>query len=256
MGINLHFQQPSVTGDVCPLLCYLCDVAQAPTAEPSAVPRQLRADAANNRRRILEAARAIFAERGIDAPLDDIARQAGVGNATLYRRFPTRDVLVATVFEARVAEYADAATEALRGPDPWVGFCQFAQRVFAMQAADRGLSDVLTMTARTTERLAELRQRAYQDFAQLVRRAQAAGELRADFVPEDFILLVLANQGVLRGTEEAAPLAWQRFLALVLDGCRAEGAHALSSPPPADGYAATRGLVRPKARSVNNGPIP
>jgi AcrR family transcriptional regulator len=237
--------------------CYARRVAPSPTAEPTPVPRQLRADAADNRRRILEAARAVFAERGIDAPFDEIARQAGVGNATLYRRFPTRDLLVATVFEERVAEYAGAATEALRAPDAWAGFCQFAQRVFAMQAADRGLSDVLTMTARTTERLDQLRRRAYDDFAELVRRAQAAGEqkLRADFVPEDFILLVLANQGVLRGTGEAAPLAWQRFLALVLDGCRAEGAHALPSPPPAQ-YAATRGLGRPKARSVNNGPRP
>ena len=214
------------------------------------MPRQLRADAADNRRRILEAARAVFAERGIDAPLDEIARRAGVGNATLYRRFPTRDVLVAAVFEARVAEYADAATEALGAPEPWAGFCHFAQRVFAMQAADRGLSDVLTMTARTTEQLEDLRERAYTDFAELVRRAQAAGELRADFVPEDFILLVLANQGVLRGTGEAAPLAWQRFLGLVLDGCRAERAHALPPPPPAQRYAATRGLVRPKARSA------
>ena len=214
------------------------------------MPRQLRADAADNRRRILEAARAVFAERGIDAPLDEIARRAGVGNATLYRRFPTRDVLVAAVFEARVAEYAGAATEALGAPDPWSGFCEFAQRVFAMQAADRGLSDVLTMTARSTEQVEELRQRAYTDFAELVRRAQAAGELRADFVPEDFILLVLANQGVLRGTGEAAPLAWQRFLGLVLDGCRAERAHALLPPPPAQRYAATRGLVRPKARSA------
>jgi AcrR family transcriptional regulator len=225
-------------------------VARSPTAQPAAVPRQLRADAADNRRRILEAAHAVFAERGIEAPLDEIARQAGVGNATLYRRFPTRDLLVAAVFAARVAEYADAATEALRAPDPWAGFCQFAQRVFAMQAADRGLSDVLTMTARTTERLEELREQAYTDFAELVRRAQAAGELRADFVPEDFILLVLANQGVLRGTGEAAPLAWQRFLGLVLDGCRAEPAHALPPPPPAQRYAATRGLVRPKARSA------
>jgi AcrR family transcriptional regulator len=231
-------------------------VARTPTTQTTAVPRELRADAADNRRRILEAARAVFAERGIDAPLDEIARRAGVGNATLYRRFPTRDLLVAAVFEARVAEYADAATEALGALDPWAGFCQFAERAFAMQAADRGLSDVLTMTTRSTEQLEELRQRAYTDFAELVRRAQAAGDLRADFVPEDFILLVLANQGVLRGTGEAAPLAWQRFLALILDGCRAEGAHALPAPPPAQRYPATRGLVRPKARSVNNRPRP
>jgi AcrR family transcriptional regulator len=220
-------------------------VARSPTAAPSAVPRRLRADAASNRRRILEAARAVFAERGIDAPFDEIARQAHVGNATVYRHFPTRDGLVAAVFEARVTEYADAATEALHTPDPWAGFCQFAERVFAMQGANRGLSDVLTMTLRTTEGLQEVRERAHKDFAELVRRAQAAGRLRADFVAEDFIMLLMANEGVLRGTGEAAPMASKRFLGLVLDGCRAEGAHALLPPVPTQLHPAMRGLVRP-----------
>jgi AcrR family transcriptional regulator len=216
-------------------------VVRTSTPEPAT---HLRADAANNRSRILEAARTIFAERGIDVPLDEIARRAGVGNATLYRRFPTRELLVAAVFEARVAEYVDAATQALRAADPWAAFCQFAQRVFAMQAADRGLSEVLTMNAHTTDKLDALRQRAYDDFAELVRRARATGALRADFVPEDFILLVLANQGVLRGTGEAAPRASQRFLGFVLDACRAEGAHALPSSPAGQPYAASRGPVR------------
>ena len=206
-------------------------MGRSPTAEPTTAGRPLRADAAANRRRILEAARAVFAERGIDAPFDEIARRAGVGNATLYRHFPSRDVLLAAVFEARLAEYARAATEALQAPDPWLGFGQYAERVFAMQVADRGLSDMLTMTLQSAEGLDELRDRAYRDFAELVRRAQAAGRLRADFVPEDFALLLLANEGVVRRTGEAAPLAWRRFLALVLDGCRAEGAHALPAPP-------------------------
>src|SRR5205807_9850356 len=112
------------------------------------------------------------------------------------------------------------------------------------QAADRGLSEVLTMNAPTTDRLDELRQRANDDFAELVRRAQATGALRADFVPDDFILLVLANQGVLRGTGDAAPRASQRFLGFVLDACRAEGAHALPSSPTGQPYASTRGPVR------------
>jgi hypothetical protein len=77
-----------------------------------------------------------------------------------------------------------------------------------------------------------------------------------DFLPEDFIVLVLAKEGVLRGSGEAAPLAWQRFLGLVLDGCRAEGAYALPAPLPAQRYAATRGQVRPQARSANNRPRP
>jgi AcrR family transcriptional regulator len=218
-------------------------VPRTSPAEPAPAARQLRADAANNRGRILDAARTTFAERGIDAPLDEIARRAGVGNATLYRRFPTRELLVAAVFEARVAEYVDAATQALSAPDPWDAFCAFAERVFGMQAADRGLSEVLTMNAPTTDRLDELRQRAYDDFAELVGRAQGTGALRADFVPDDFILLVLANQGVLRNAGDAAPRASRRFLGLVMDACRAERAHALPSSPTGQPYAAMRGLV-------------
>ena len=159
----------------------------------------LRADAADNRRRLVDAARAVFAERGIDAPLDEIARRAGVGNATLYRRFPTRDALVAAAFEDRLAEYAGAAAEALRAPDPWAGFCGYVERVCAMQAADRGARDVLTMTFPTARGLEAQRARAYRDFAELVRRAQAEGQLRADFVAEDLVLLLMANAGVVRG---------------------------------------------------------
>jgi AcrR family transcriptional regulator len=88
----------------------------------------------------------VYAEGGIDAPLDETARRAGVGNATLYRRFPTRAALLAAVFEERLAEYACAAQEALLQPDTWAGFCQYAERISQMQAADWGVSDVLTMT--------------------------------------------------------------------------------------------------------------
>jgi AcrR family transcriptional regulator len=78
--------------------------------------RPLRADAARNRDRIVEAAVADFAEHGLEVPLEDVAQHAGVGIATLYRRFPSRDDLVAACFERRVAEYAQAAEDALGAP--------------------------------------------------------------------------------------------------------------------------------------------
>jgi AcrR family transcriptional regulator len=207
----------------------------------------LRADAAGNRRRIVEAARAVFTERSLDAPLDEVARRAGVGRATLHRRFPTRDALVAAAFEDRMAEYADAASTALAEPDPWAGFRGFVERVCAMQARDRGARDVLTMSFPHARGLEELRDRAYRDFVELVRRAQAAGQLRADFVPEDLVLLQMANAGLIRGLGEHAPSAWQRFVALVLDGCRAEAAHPLPPPPsPGRVYRAMRRLADPR----------
>ena len=219
---------------------------RAPAPDPTAARPPLRADAAANRRRLVDAARAVFAERGLDAPLAAIARCAGVGNATLYRRFPTRDALLAAAFEERLAAYARAAAAALRAPDPWTGFCGYVARVCAMQTADHGVRDVLTMTFPSAKALEAQRDRAYRDFAEVVRRAQAAGALRADFVPEDVVLLLMANAGLVRGLGAAAPPASARFVALVLDACRAERAHALPPPPaPAQVYRAMRRLGRP-----------
>jgi AcrR family transcriptional regulator len=210
------------------------------TAPPE---RALRSDAADNRRRIVAAARAVFAERGLDAPLDEIARRADVGRATLHRRFPTRDALVAAAFEDRMAEYAEAAEAALRERDPWSGFRGFVERVCAMQARDRGARDVLTMSFPHAKGLEEVRDRAYRDFVELIRRAQAAGQLRADFVPEDLVMLQMANAGLIRGLGEHAPSAWRRFVALVLDGCRTGAAHPLpAAPTPARVYRAMRRL--------------
>lgn len=207
----------------------------------------LRADAARNRQRVIAAAQAAFGEHGVDVPLEEIAQRAGVGIATLYRRFPTRDALLAAAFEDRLAEYAAAAAEALRAPYPWEGFCAYVERICAMQAADCGARDVLTMSFPSAKGLEKLRERAFHDFAELVRRAQAAGELRADFVPEDFVLLLMANAGVVRGILDAAPLAWKRFVGLILDGCRAEGAHPLPRPPSTTQvYRAMRRLARPR----------
>src|SRR5208282_6580177 len=92
-------------------------------------PRRLRADAARNRAAIVAVAREVFAEQGLAAPLEAIAARAGVGIATLYRRFPTREKLVAAALTEKVAEYAEAAEQALAAADPWVGFAGFVQRI-------------------------------------------------------------------------------------------------------------------------------
>src|SRR5688572_4987208 len=151
--------------------------------------RSLRADAERNRQRIVEAARAVFAERGLDAPLDAIAERAGVGQATLYRRFPTREDLVIACFAPKLAEYAEAVEEALRLPDAWEGFCAYVERICGMQAADQGVQDVLTSTFPTDRAVEAQRARAYEGLTELARRAQAQGALRADFVPEDIVLV-------------------------------------------------------------------
>jgi AcrR family transcriptional regulator len=207
------------------------------TVEPNA--RPLRADAERNRERILAAAREVFAERGLDAPLEGIAERAGVGQATLYRRFPRREDLIVACFAPKLAEYAQAAESGLAAPDAWSGFCGFIEHVCAMQAADQGVQDVLTTTFPTGRAVEEERAAAFTQVSELVRRAQAEGKLRADFGPEDLILLLMANAGVVQAMRNAAPDAWRRFVGLMIDGFRAERAHPLPPPPtPAQTYRA------------------
>jgi AcrR family transcriptional regulator len=202
----------------------------------------LRADARRNRERIVAAAQEVFAQRGLDVPVEDIARHAGVGVATLYRRFPTRGDLIAGAFEAKMAAYADAVTQALADPDPWAGFCSYIEQVCAMQAADRGFAGVLTMTFPMARQFQAERDRAYQGFAELADRAQSAGKLRADFVPEDLVILLLANAGVVAGTARAAPGTWRRFAAYMVQAFSAASAEPLPAPPSPD--AIYRALLR------------
>ncbi|RIV31298.1 TetR/AcrR family transcriptional regulator [Micromonospora radicis] len=202
------------------------------SSEPSGHGRSgLRADAERNRQRIVAAARDTFADLGIEAPMDEIARRAGVGVGTLYRRYPTRADLIAAAFEAKMTAYADAAREALADPDAWRGFCDYVQRICAMQAGDRGFTTVLTMTFPTARRLQADRDRAYADFTALVERAKNAGRLRADFATEDMPMFLMANAGVLTATADAAPETWRRLVGYLLQACAAPGTEPLPAPP-------------------------
>ncbi|MGP3963388.1 TetR/AcrR family transcriptional regulator [Nonomuraea sp. 3N208] len=191
------------------------------TAEPdSPADRQpepgLRADAERNRERILAAARRLYASDGLGVSMACIAREAGVGKATLSRRFATREELINAVFADRMDAYAAATAEALADPDPWHGFIGFIQAVCAMQAADRGFADVLAMTFPAAKALEGRRAEAYDGFLELIARAQAGGHLRADFTSQDLVILLMANAGVVAATQDAAPDAWRRLVGQML----------------------------------------
>jgi AcrR family transcriptional regulator len=191
----------------------------------------LRADARQNRDRILEVARTLFAARGIDVPMAAIARHAGVGVATLYRRFPTRESLVTEVFADQFAACVSAVDDALTDPDPWRGFCTVIRTVCDMQAVDQGFSAAFVTAFPEALDVEPYRERAVQGFADLTRRAKESGQLRADFVPEDLALLLMANGGITAGSTEAALAASRRLVAYLLDGFRAVPTEPL--PPPA-----------------------
>ncbi|GAA4972748.1 AcrR family transcriptional regulator [Nonomuraea thailandensis] len=154
------------------------------TAEPdSPADRQpepgLRADAERNRERILAAARRLYAGHGLGVSMACIAREAGVGKATLSRRFTTREELISAVFADRMDAYAAAVAVALADPHPWHGFVGYVEAVCAMQSADRGFAEVLAMTFPAAKALEARRIEAYSGFLELIARAKAGGHLRA-----------------------------------------------------------------------------
>jgi AcrR family transcriptional regulator len=178
---------------------------------------RLRADAERNRTALLAAAREVFEEHGLDASLDEIARRARVGNATLYRRFPSRRELIAEVFAGRMSEYVQLAQRAMTDPDPWSAFVGYLTRLCEMQATNRGLSELLvTNRFDDDDRLTELRAAAQRGATAVIRRAQKSGVLRADFTRQDISVLMMANSGVLRRSSD--PQAWRRQLSLFIDG--------------------------------------
>jgi AcrR family transcriptional regulator len=194
--------------------------------------RRLRSDAQRNRDAILAAARRVFPEQGLEAPLEEIARRAGVGIATLYRRFPTRTELLDAVLAPAVQEHVDAAEQALAMEDPWEGFASYLERSCQLQASDRGLNDIMSMRLPRATAVEAAKRRLYRLVEELVARAQRAGRLRADVTQEDLVFLYWANARILQATRAAgAPDAWRRHLGLLLDGFRADRAHPLPEPP-------------------------
>lgn len=194
----------------------------------------LRADAQRNRERILEAARTVFAERGLEASTNEVARRAGVGVATLFRRFPTRDELIGAVFADKMAAYSAATDDALADQDPWEGFCRYIERVCRMQADDRGFADVLTLTFPTAKALEAERDRSAHALTELLDRAKAAGRLRQDFAHQDVPLILMANAGVINATRDAAPDAWRRLVGYLIQAFAAETSQPLPDPPTTD----------------------
>jgi AcrR family transcriptional regulator len=204
---------------------------------PAAIPTEaepcLRKDAERNRALLLEAAREVIAEQGIEAPLEEIARRAGVGIGTLYRRFGSREELIEALFAVKIEEYVWASELGLGAEDPWRGFRAYVERICAMQAEDRGFTDVLSGTFPRVPGLEARRAEVRANVEELIRRAQKAGGLRSDFVFGDLIWVLMANGTYLQATRDVAPGAWKRYVALIVDGLRAERAGELP-PPPSD----------------------
>jgi AcrR family transcriptional regulator len=164
----------------------------------------MRADAARNREKVLAAARELFASKGIDVPLDEIAAHAGVGPGTVYRHFPTKQALFQAVTDARVAAMIESA--GAPAEDPGAALVAFLRRMADEAAAKRDLSDAIAVPS-------ELRDRLHAALGGLLQRAQSAGAVRADVTTKDLVALM---KGMLRSLHEGANPGL--LLEIVIDG--------------------------------------
>jgi AcrR family transcriptional regulator len=188
------------------------------------LPHALRSDARDNRDLILGAARALFAAEGLNVPMREIARHAGVGPATLYRRFPTKEMLVTEAFTDEMGACHAIVDEGLADPDPWHGFCLVIEKICALHARNRGFTAAFMSAFPHAMDFAADREYALTSIAGLARRARDAGHLRPDFVLDDLILILMANSGIRATSPAAAVAASRRFAALAIQALQASPA--------------------------------
>jgi AcrR family transcriptional regulator len=194
------------------------------------VTHNLRSDASDNRTRILAAARAAFVSEGGDVPVREIARRAQVSAATVYRRFPTKEALFTEAFAEQLTLCSTIVEEGFAAADPWHGLSLVVEKLLAANARDQGMRAFMSRLSQTLDFSAD-RARTLRMVLELIRRAKDAGDLRADIVLEDFVLAIMANDGIRTGSPETRAAASRRFAALMLQSFRA---HPVPAPlPPA-----------------------
>ncbi|GGN09320.1 TetR/AcrR family transcriptional regulator [Streptomyces fuscichromogenes] len=185
------------------------------------LPHAMRSDALDNRARILDAARAVFGEVGLSAPMREVARQAGVGPATLYRHFPTKQTLIAETFAEQRRDCHAAVRDALADPDPWHGFRTLIERICELHAHSRGFADAFMTAFPEAMDFAADRERTLHAVGELARRAQETGRLRAGFVVDDLVLMLMAHRGLQDTPRATRVAASRRFAAYVIEAFRA-----------------------------------
>jgi AcrR family transcriptional regulator len=181
-----------------------------------AAAKPLRADARRNHARILKAARAVFADKGVHSQIDDVAKRAKVGVGTVYRHFPTKDALLDALVRERFEEIAGYAREALEREHAWDGFCELIWRAAELNARDLGFCESVASTdcRAIVEDVGLMRSTRL-----LIERAKVQGRMRADATEDDVQLMMIGASSVMQ--QSPAPDAWRRYFTLMLDGMRA-----------------------------------
>jgi AcrR family transcriptional regulator len=180
--------------------------------------RPLRADAERNRQRILDAAADLFAERGLQVSLDEVAERAGVGVGTVYRRFADREALIDALFQARVEEFIGIAEEAAADPDPWHGLTRFIELGTEFHGRNRALKELMFSAPGGRDWVDRVRTRIRPIVGRMVKAAQEQGRLRPDLHTLDIPMITLMLASAMEFTGGVGTESWRRLLGIVVDG--------------------------------------
>jgi AcrR family transcriptional regulator len=187
---------------------------------PDRLPQLLRSDARDNRTRVLEAARELFSERGLDVTMREVARRAGVGPATLYRRFPTKPALVEAAFADQLRLCGTIVEQGHADPDPWHGFCSVIEKITELNGRNQGFVEAFLSAHPEPDTFAVHRESLLRMLSDLAGRAKVRGGLRDDFVINDLVLVLLAARGLASISSPGREVAARRFAALAIDSFR------------------------------------
>ncbi|MEU1981952.1 helix-turn-helix domain-containing protein [Nocardia sp. NPDC019395] len=190
--------------------------------------RRLRVDAARNQQRIIDAARELFADRGLEITLDDVAERAGVGVGTVYRRFANKRELISEVFAGHIREFGEAAQDALTAEDPWDGLVRLFEYACRHMATNRGFSEVMLEMKDDPARLGYPREQIGPVVAAVMERARDAGVVQPGIEATDLFALIYMVDSLADFARPVDSDIWRRYMAITLNGIRAE-----NTPPQA-----------------------
>lgn len=213
------------------------EVAKPRVASPPAN-RPLRRDAERNRQLILDTAKTVFAQRGLEASLDEVAHEAGLGVGTVYRRFPNRDALIDALFDDMLASIERIVAESLALPRAWDGLLHFMTAMLESQGRDKALRDLMLSRQKYLDQCERdkdevLRETVEPALYAMIDRAKAEGDLRPDVVPTDVGVLLISAVGVVDFTSPVDSEVWHRHLAVLVDGLRARPGETMTVLAPA-----------------------
>jgi AcrR family transcriptional regulator len=191
----------------------------------------MRSDAERNRALVVEAAAQAFAEEGLDVGMAEIARRAGVGNATVFRRFSSKDALIEAIVDAKIAELLHAAARAAEIDDPWDALVDLLETTAALQARDRGFFQATEEFVLRHPDLLRRHRPIVEAIDPLLARAQATGAMREDVTTLDLLGLVKGSVACLPPSRNLRDDGWRRYLSIVLDALRPAAATPLPAPP-------------------------